>query len=90
MLLRDPGIGQPSQAQTAREECLGFFELCHRVLGAPGSHLQVLWFSQPPISSDVITDHQGATFPKFLFLKEKQLPCHYPRVFSLALWLGLA
>lgn len=57
---------------------------CHRVLEAPGLHLQALWFSQPPISSDGITDHRGATFPKFLFLGEKWLPCHAPggRFFS--------
>lgn len=50
----------------------------HKVLGAPGSHLQALWFSQPPISSDGITDHRGATFLKFLFLGKKWLPCHDP------------
>lgn len=79
MLLRDPQLGSPPKHSQAREEGPGLFELCHRFLGAPSSHLQPLWFSQPPISSDGITDHQGATFPKFRFLKEKQLPCHDPR-----------
>lgn len=54
------------------------FVSSHRVRGAPGSHLQALWFSQPPISSDGITDHRGATFLKFLFLRKKWLPCHDP------------
>lgn len=87
-----PTLDSPPKHSWARVEGPGLFELCHGVLGAPSSHLQALWFSQPPISSDGITDHQGATFPQFLFLKEKQLPCHDPtgRGSSLALWLGLA
>ncbi|KAL0595089.1 hypothetical protein AAY473_035279 [Plecturocebus cupreus] len=42
-----------------------------------GSFLpQTLWFSQPPVSSDGITDHRGATFLEFLFLEEQLLSCH--------------
>lgn len=84
MLLRDLQLA-------GQEAGPGLFKLCHRVLGAPSSHLQALWFSQPPVSSDGITDHRGATFPKFLFVGEKQLPRHDPggRGFSLTLWLGL-
>lgn len=82
------GTGAPCSSETSDKVVLSsrarwgsrtrVSELCCRVLGAPGSHLQALWFSQPPVSSDGITDHQGATFPKFLFVGEKQLPRHDP------------
>ena len=77
MLLRGLGLDDLPNHSQAGKWALGSLSCC-RVLEAPGLHLQALWFSQPPASSDGITDYRGATFPEFLFAGEKQLQRHDP------------